>query len=141
MDLALADPWKIAQSRYLETLAPNERVLFHEATIENLYYSTSNSERQDGQTSKGRIALRHLQPLIDKIEDYGKAMDAYANIAPAFLAPIWGSLRVLLVIAKSYGKFYDRMIEVLGRIGDILPRFRVSRLLTNLRLFGQEMVS
>jgi hypothetical protein len=67
-----------------------------------------------------------VQPLVDKIEEYGKAMDTYANIAPNFLAPIWGSLRVVLVLAKSLGKFFDRMTDTLGRIGDILPRLLVS---------------
>jgi hypothetical protein len=119
------DPWKIARLRYFETLEPSEQIIFKEATIENLYYATSVLERSDGQSSKIRILAHHLQPLVDKVENYGKAMDAYANIAPTLLAPIWGSIRVLLVVAASYGKFYDRMIETLGRFGDILPRFMV----------------
>jgi hypothetical protein len=47
---------------------------------------------------------------------------AYANIAPMYLAPIWGSVRVLMVIARAYGKFYNRIVETLGRIGDVLPQ-------------------
>jgi hypothetical protein len=62
---------------------------------------------------------------VDKIEEYGKAMDAFANIAPTFLAPVWGSLRVVLVLASGLGRFYERMTDTLGRIGDILPRLFV----------------
>lgn len=58
---------------------------------------------------------------MDKIENFGEALDTYANIAPSILAPIWGSLRIILVIAKGLGKFYERMTETLGRIGNILP--------------------
>lgn len=57
------------------------------------------------------------------MEDYGKALDAYANIASLYLAPIWGSIRVVLVIANTHAKFYYRILDTLGRIGDILPRF------------------
>jgi hypothetical protein len=120
------DPWKIAKARFLERLDDQERKLFNEATIENLYYSTSNLERQDQKESKSRAVLRELQPLISAVEDYGKALDTYANIAPTYLAPIWGSIRVILVLASNFGKFYSRMVTMFSRIGDILPRFRTS---------------
>ena len=121
-----ADPWDVARSRYLQSLDPEERILFTEATIQNLYYSASNTVRDDRLNSKTRRAISAAQPLVDKIEEYGKAMDTYANMAPNFLAPVWGSLRVVLVLAKSLGKFFDRMTDTLGRIGDILPRLLVS---------------
>ena len=117
------DPWLLAKERYLDGLEPDEKTLFREATLENLYYSTSNLERDD-RKSKSRAIIQKLRPLVEKIEDYGKALDAYANIAPTYLAPIWGSIRVLMVIARAYGKFYNRIVETLGRIGDVLPRFR-----------------
>jgi len=122
---ASLDPWLLAKQRYLEGLEPHEKTLFHEATLENLYYGTSNFE-QDDRNSKSRKVIQKLQPLVEKIEDYGKALDAYVNIAPMYLSPIWGSIRVLMVIARTYGKFYNRIVETLGRIGDVLPRFRKS---------------
>jgi len=95
------------------------------ATASNLYNDTASTERDDRLSSKTRRAISAIQPLVDKIEEYGKAMDAFANIAPNFLAPIWGSLRVVMVLAKGFAKFYERMTETLGRIGDILPRLAV----------------
>jgi hypothetical protein len=120
-----ADPWDIARSRYLQPLDPEEQILFNEATIQNLYYSASNTVQNDYLNSKTRRAISAVQPLVDKIEEYGKAMDTFANMAPNFLAPVWGSLRVVLVLAKGLGKFFDRMTDTLGRIGDILPRLLV----------------
>jgi hypothetical protein len=122
------DAWTVARNRYLETLDPTERLLFHEATIENLYYSTSVINSADSKSSKVRRAIEAVQPLVDKIESYGKAMDAYANISPTFLSPIWGSIRVVLILAKGMGKFFEKVTECLGRIGDILPRLLVCNL-------------
>ena len=62
------------------------------------------------------------------IKEYGKAMDTFANIALTILAPMWGALRVVLVLARGFGKFYERMTDMLGRIRDISPRLFVSRL-------------
>lgn len=90
----------------------------------NLHYTSSNIQRADQKTSRTRAILRSLDPPTMAIQDYGSAMDTFANISPAQVARIWGSIRVVLVIANSHGKFYDRMIETFARIGDILPRLR-----------------
>lgn len=116
--------WEKAKARFLEGLDPAEMKLFNEATIENLFYSTSVAQSQDSKDSKVRAVFEKIKPLITAIEEYGKALDVYAQIAPMYLSPIWGSIRVVLVIASVYSKFYGRMVEVLGKIGDLLPRFR-----------------
>lgn len=68
--------------------------------------------------------MRKLQPFVLAIKDYGEALDVYTNISPLAIAPIWGSIRVLLVLAEKHDKFYSRLADVLSRIGDILPRFK-----------------
>lgn len=120
----LSEPWTIARNRFLDILNDNERALFNEATLENLYYSASNVERKDRQTSKTRAVIKKLRPLVLAVENYGKAFDTYANIAPLYLAPIWGGIRVILVIAQAHGRFYDVAVDTFGRIGDLLPRLR-----------------
>jgi hypothetical protein len=52
------DPWKIAQARFLEGLDEEERIVFKEATLENLFYGASNVEHEDRGTSKTRSVLR-----------------------------------------------------------------------------------
>ncbi|KUJ17727.1 uncharacterized protein LY89DRAFT_60414 [Mollisia scopiformis] len=116
------DAWTIAKERYLSDLEPADRLLFHEATIENLYYDTSVTNATDRKSSKIHRAIEAVQPLVDKIESYGKAMDTFTNISPTFVAPIWGSIRVELVMAKGLGRIFEKLTECLGRIGDILPR-------------------
>ncbi|KAK0100799.1 hypothetical protein ONS95_007247 [Cadophora gregata] len=117
-----ADPWLIARDRYLLSLTPEERVIFQQATVENLYFETSVINSSDQQSSKVRKAIEAVQPLIEKIESYGKAMDVFANMSTTILSPIWGSIRVVLVLAGNVGRLFERFSECLGRIGDILPR-------------------
>ncbi|TVY59373.1 hypothetical protein LCER1_G001100 [Lachnellula cervina] len=118
------DPWKIAIARFLESLDEKSRENFNEATPGNLFYCVSKVEREDREAIKARSAIRQIYPLISAVKDYGKALDVYANLASPYLAPIWGSIRVVLVIASSHAKFYSRILDVFSRIGDILPRFR-----------------
>ncbi|PMD21213.1 hypothetical protein NA56DRAFT_572794 [Hyaloscypha hepaticicola] len=121
---ACQDPWELAKSRFSQDLEPHEIDLFNNATLENIYYSASNANRADAETSKTRGVVRRLGPLVSAIESYGEAFDTFAQISPLYLSPIWGSIRVVLVVASSYSKFYDKIVDTLGRIGDILPRFR-----------------
>lgn len=125
---ASQDPWELAKSRFLDDLEPHEKELFNNATLENIYYSTSNINRDDAENSKTRAVVRKLGPLVSAIESYGGAFDTLAQISPQYLSPIWGSIRVLLVVASSHSKFYDKIVDTLGRIGDILPRFRELKL-------------
>ena len=121
---ASQDPWQLAKSRFLDDLEPHEEDLFNNATLENIYYATSNANRDDANSSKTRGAVQRLGPLVSAIESYGGAFDNFAQISPLYLSPIWGSIRVLLVVANSFSKFYAKILDTLGRIGDILPRFR-----------------
>ena len=36
-----------------------------------------------------------------------------------------GSIRLLLILAREFGKYFERLVEMFARIGDVLPRFRV----------------
>ncbi|KAL5323947.1 hypothetical protein ACEPPN_008489 [Leptodophora sp. 'Broadleaf-Isolate-01'] len=76
------DPWTIARDRYLSSLTPEGRLLFHETTIENLYSGNFVMNSSD------RKAIEALQPLIERIEDYGRTMDVYASMSTAILSPI-----------------------------------------------------
>jgi hypothetical protein len=118
------DPWTIAKNRFLADLNDKERELFHSANLENVYYAISNANRADSENSKTRLAVRKLSPLVSAIENYGKAFDTLTNIAPLYLAPIWGCIRVVLAFARAHSKFYEKIVDTLSRIGDVLPRFR-----------------
>lgn len=121
-----SDLWILAKARLLDELDDNQKATFNEALLENLLYTTSNIQKRDADDSKTRSVLKKLDPLIRAIEEYGKTLDAYSNIAPLYLAPIWGSIRVVLAVANTHSRFYSKFVETLGRIGDALPRYSTS---------------
>jgi len=117
--------WEAAQNRFLEGLSDNEKQLFETATPENLYSSANSLHGKYIADSRLRAIQQKLQPLVDCVEDYGKALDVFANASSLLLCPLWGSLRVLIHTAQKYGKYLDKLADMLARIGDVLPRFRV----------------
>jgi hypothetical protein len=95
------DPWQLARERYAEDLTPEEKVLFDgasAASLETYFYSASAAEKDNRADNKLRALLVKMQPIIASIEEYGKALDVYANINPLVLCPLWGSIRVVLYV-------------------------------------------
>ncbi|KAH8154666.1 uncharacterized protein LAJ45_01195 [Morchella importuna] len=118
------DPWITAQERYLDGLSDEHKALYKEASVENLFYSTSAAQFKHEKNSKSRAAAKKLQPLIAAITQYGGALDVLSNTSTLFFSPIWGGLRVLLHIAGEFDRYYSRLIDMLERIGDVIPRFK-----------------
>lgn len=115
--------WEAAKARFMEDLDPSERKLFDTATAETLFYSTSNAQKQDAVDSKIRRAMTKLSRFTSVVELYGKAIDTYAQISPLYVSPIWGSIRVVIVLANKHDRFFSNMVDTLTKIGELLPQF------------------
>jgi len=100
---ALTDPWLVAHDRYLEGLTEHEKMLFSSATLENLFDSANDVHEHHRSSSRCRAFWMKIQPLVDAIEDYGKALDVYANASSLILCSLWGSIRVLLHVEFDTG--------------------------------------
>ena len=119
------DAWTRARRRYIEDLSQNELELFNNATLENVFYTASARQKVHHAHSTTRHLGTKLQPFVAAIEQYGKAFDVYANASSLILGPLWGSVRVLLHLASEFQKYFDKLVDMFVRIGDVLPQFRV----------------
>lgn len=98
------DPWQLAKERYAEDLSKEEKAIFNgasAASLETYFYDASATEKINQANSKSRALLVKIRPFIASIEEYGKALDVYANITPLILGPLWGSIRVVLHVEFS----------------------------------------
>ena len=73
--------------------------MFNKASIEEILYDASAAEKRHGASSKSRALSRKLEPLVSAIDQYGQALDVYANACPLALSPLWGSIRVVLHVS------------------------------------------
>ena len=98
--------WVRARGRYIEDLTDEEKRLFakgSKATLEATLYDASAAEKSHRASSGGRkFTSRILLPLIDAIEQYGEALDVYANASSTILCPLWGSVRVVMHVRLSF---------------------------------------
>jgi hypothetical protein len=107
-------PWEAAKARFLERLSPEDVRNFHEATIENLFYATSAAQKRYAQQSRSWPLQQRLSSLVDAIDDYGKALDVFANTYSLVLSPVWGSIRVVIHVRTRI--FYIRVRHFITRL-------------------------
>ena len=93
-----ADAWTRAKDRYIEDLTHEEKQLYNHATPEQIFYDASVAEKKHEASSTSRGLIHRLQPFVTAIEQYGQALDVYSNAYPLALSPLWGSIRVVLLV-------------------------------------------
>ncbi|CAI6331959.1 unnamed protein product [Periconia digitata] len=123
------EPWEAAKARFLHDLTPSEIQTFNDATLENLFYDASTTQKKHATDSRTQIVLERITSFVDGIEDYGKALDVFANTSSMILCPLWGAIRVIIHIAGEAGKFQEKLMDMLAQIGDVIPRFRIYQVL------------
>ena len=141
---ASEDPWLLARNQYMRDLNEEEQIIFETASLENLLDSVSAAQKNHEEESKCRAISRKMGPFVNAICQFGEALDVYSNTYAIAMAPLWGSVRVLLhvvppcfhlkaqfanllqyQIAKEFQKYFKNLIDMLSRIGDNLPRCRI----------------
>ena len=98
---AATNPWQLARNRYMEDLNEEEKKSFTTASLENLFYSASTAQKEHGEKSISRTISQRLEPFVATIDQYGVALDVYTNTYPLAIAPLWGSIRVLLHVKSN----------------------------------------
>lgn len=93
-----SEPWQSALSTFKNELTTRELALYGNARPENILEDLANLEKTQRTSSKTRRVMRGVKPLLDTVNDYGKALDVLAN-SQSVLPPLWGSLRVLLAVS------------------------------------------
>lgn len=63
-------------------LDEEEKRLYFNATPETLLYEISAKEKIHGEKSKSRHLISSIQPFVDSIDHFGKALDVFANSYP-----------------------------------------------------------
>lgn len=82
----------------MEDLTHEEKQLYMRATPEMIFYDASAAEKSHEANSTSRGLMHKLQPFVAAIEQYGQALDVYSNAYPLALSPLWGSIRILLMV-------------------------------------------
>ncbi|KAK3943389.1 ankyrin repeat-containing domain protein [Diplogelasinospora grovesii] len=107
---------------FCAALSADEKQLFDASLLAKaLLDEVNQADANHKQTSTTRKAAEALLPFIAGIEQYGKAVDVFAN-SNDILCPVWGSVRILLHLAKEFGEYFEKLAGMLEEVGTVLSR-------------------
>ncbi|KAK4194345.1 ankyrin repeat-containing domain protein [Triangularia verruculosa] len=108
--------------RFTADLTTDERRLFEtSAAVKTLVSELRSIGTTHKQQSKSRRVGEALLPFIDGLETYGNGLSILAN-GSDILCPLWGSLRIVLDLAREFGEYFEKLALMLENIGTILSR-------------------
>jgi hypothetical protein len=88
---------------FVASLSPDENALFQSTkAAESLLQEVEIANNKHKDVSISRKAAVALLPFIAGIEQYGQALDVFAN-SNDLLCPIWGGIRVVLHVRNDFG--------------------------------------
>lgn len=94
--MADMNPWESARALFVKDLSTEEQKLFETSTLDNLFESAVAAQKEHEENSHSRHISQKLEPFVSAIDQYGRALDLYSNTYSIAMAPLWGSVRVLL---------------------------------------------
>ena len=104
------DAWTKARERFIEDLEEPERLMFAEASLENIFYGASAAQKVHQQDSRSLYLASKLDTLLAGINQYGKAMDVLSQASP-FICPLWGALRVVIHVSALMPDVRDSTLD------------------------------
>ena len=93
------DAWSRARDRFVEDLTDAEKPVYFQASAETILYDASAADKIHKEESTSRTIVTKIQPFVEAVEQYGEAMDIYSSTYPLVMGPLWGSIRVVILVS------------------------------------------
>ncbi|KAI0383445.1 hypothetical protein F5Y04DRAFT_269771 [Hypomontagnella monticulosa] len=108
-------------------------------SIEGVYDITDKI--QDSQHKCGELRyLSKIKIYLERLDGYVSMINGIIHESHDVLALLWGSIAVLLQLTGSLNKAYDSLIDVLARVGRVLPDFQTSASVFNQSIETRELL-
>ena len=92
-----ATAWDVAKTAFVG-LSDEDRQLFEFTTADDARLAVKDAQTLYDKEHKHRKVWRCINAIVAGVETYAMAMDVFVNTSPLFLAPIWGTVRILMQV-------------------------------------------
>ena len=101
------ESFELARQSFLANLGPQDKVALDAADPVTLFDDIHILEQRHKDKSLTRRLLQKAEPLIRRLERYGKALDVISQAKPEVLSLLWGGIRIVLHVCNK-----DRLVIV-----------------------------
>ena len=140
-----AAAWDLAKIQCLDGLSDEDKQLFEFSTADDARVAIKDAQALYDKDHKHGRVWGCVNALVGGLETYGRAVDTFVSTTPLFLAPVWGTVRVIMKVCdfcgtatgcqaysrlpsqaiSNFDEYIQKTLEVFGDIGDNLSRFQL----------------
>ena len=116
---ASQEPFERALAKFKMGLKKRDQDKFKNTTLADVKRKIGEIQRQQ-HASRRLTALNRLQPFLEAMQQFGKAIAIFAN-TNEIIAYVWGPLKLLLEISSTFVDSFKDLLGVYQDIGERLP--------------------
>lgn len=104
----IMEAFETAKRAFLSTLGPGDAAALEAlSTSEDVLFEVRKAEQEHGIKSATRRYMKKIESFVKGVEQYGKAIDVFANAKPEVLSLIWGTARLILHVCETLSWILD----------------------------------
>ncbi|RSL93102.1 hypothetical protein CEP52_013447 [Fusarium oligoseptatum] len=108
-----------ALAQFKKRLTKKHREIFAQCTIDDVKSQIRHIQNHHG-SQRRQKHMGRLSKFIEGMAQLGQVVEVFLNIHNG-VAFIWGPIKFLLLTASTWVDSLDTLLEVYGRIGEVLP--------------------
>ncbi|KAI8715820.1 NACHT domain-containing protein [Fusarium sp. LHS14.1] len=108
-----------ALTRFKATIDPSLQQEFSACTLRDVHRTIQDIQEKDAREGPLR-AMSRLQAFVEAMEQLGSVIEVFLN-ASELVCFIWGPIKFLLTITRSFFNIFDKLLDAYSRIGDAIP--------------------
>lgn len=94
--------WREAKDLFVGNLSDLEKSYLAHSTIIDAFSAVSDLEGQYELSSKSRKVGSLLRGPLEVVGRLAPALDVFSQVEPSIICPIWGSLRVMVMVRPHH---------------------------------------
>ncbi|KAK8078340.1 NACHT domain protein [Apiospora saccharicola] len=123
----LTEAFESARDDFMRDVKHADRFDFTRlVSVDDVWKATQEIQTKQAQTKTLR-GLHRIRPFVEALTQFAATIEVFIQVKPDVLALIWGPLKLLLQISSALSSAFDKVVKVLGDIGDALPLFHKYR--------------
>ncbi|KAI0161066.1 hypothetical protein GGR52DRAFT_586387 [Hypoxylon sp. FL1284] len=113
------DAFNRALQKFKQSISPDLARNFSSCTLADVRDACRDIQQQHGKERKLRN-MRRLDAFVEAMEQFGKVIDMFVN-ASEFVCFVWGPVKFILNIARTYLDSFDKLLDVYAQVGEAIP--------------------
>jgi hypothetical protein len=98
---AAEQAWKDAKDAFQGNLSPIEQTHLAHSTVGDAFKAVADIEEHHASSSRSRKAGSFLRGPLEVVARLSPALDVFSQVEPSILCPIWGSLRIMVMVTAQ----------------------------------------